>query len=331
MWRAAVVAGALVGQVEAHASMVWPPTWFDANGSVGLTPGGQCASNPSGTAFCMWFNNNTRIPGPATLPLALRTYYTTVPYAFSNTGAPPPQPPPANFTTPWWAPGTAPIYSPCGVAGGNLKGCPVGGAKGDCPGGGFGYGAPAERVSFVDVLTTEWTAGRTAEVGFGINANHGGGYSYRLCPKPPEGKVVTEECFQAHPLDFDGDMQWVQYGPNGTRTTFLANRTRQGTFPAGSQWTKNPIPACAAADGGYYTHPTVTGCGNLGTQFPPPAEGLLGFGEGSGAPGQWAFMFTVMDRVRVPKIAAGEYVLSWRWDCEQTTQVWNTCSSIRIV
>ena len=32
-----------------------------------------------------------------------------------------------------------------------------------------------------DVVTTEWVAGGMAEVGWGIIANHGGGYQYRLC------------------------------------------------------------------------------------------------------------------------------------------------------
>ena len=27
----------------------------------------------------------------------------------------------------------------------------------------------------------------------------------------------------------------------------------------------------------------------------------------------------------------GEYVLSWRWDCELTAQVWNACSDVTIV
>ena len=26
-----------------------------------------------------------------------------------------------------------------------------------------------------------------------------------------------------------------------------------------------------------------------------------------------------------------EYVLSWRWDCELTAQVWNACSDVTIV
>ena len=70
-------------------------------------------------------------------------------------------------------------------------------------------------------------------------ANHGGGYSYRLCPAPEsEDDVVTEECFQKTPLMFHGDTQWVQYGDMGPNTTFRANRTTEGTWPVGSQWTK---------------------------------------------------------------------------------------------
>ena len=48
-------------------------------------------------------------------------------------------------------------------------------------------------------VTTEWVAGGVAEVGWGIIANHGGGYSYRLCRRE-EGGALTEECFQRMPL-----------------------------------------------------------------------------------------------------------------------------------
>ena len=34
---------------------------------------------------------------------------------------------------------------------------------------------------------------------------------------------------------------------------------------------------------------------------------------------------------QVPDIEPGEYVLSFRWDCEQTPQIWNGCSDITIV
>jgi hypothetical protein len=46
--------------------------------------------------------------------------------------------------------------------------------------------------------------------------------------------------------------------------------------------------------------------------------------------------FEVVDTIQVPTVsfAAGEtskeYVLSWRWDCEQTPQIWTTCADITI-
>ncbi len=39
----------------------------------------------------------------------------------------------------------------------------------------------------------------------------------------------------------------------------------------------------------------------------------------------------IMDKVRVPAdTPPGEYVLGWRWDCEQTAQVWQSCADITI-
>jgi len=39
--------------------------------------------------------------------------------------------------------------------------------------------------------------------------------------------------------------------------------------------------------------------------------------------------FSVMDEVNVPN-KPGTYVLSWRWDCEETDQVWSSCADIVI-
>ena len=179
------------------------------------------------------------------------------------------------------------------------------------------------------MVTTEWVAGETAEVGWGIIANHGGGYSYRLCPAPGDDSVVTEECFQQTPLRFHGDSQWVEYGEGGPRVYFQANRTVEGTWPEGSQWTKNPIPACNSADGGYFEEEAH--CVKTGGQFDPPAPGLLGYGESYLVPGLPQFFFTIMDEVEVPQVAPGQYVLSFRWDCEQTSQIWTACANINIV
>ena len=54
----------------------------------------------------------------------------------------------------------------------------------------------------------EWTAGGVYEVAWTLQANHGGGYQYRLCPKP---SAQTEECFRAHPLDFADKTTTIRY------------------------------------------------------------------------------------------------------------------------
>ena len=107
-----------------------------------------------------------------------------------------------------------------------------------------------------------------------MNANHGGGCesstlflrdvffsltgplcradSYRLCPlqtaSQPPGFPIDEVCFQSHPLDFVGETQWYQFGANRTsRRVFgdiKAVQTATGTWPEGSMWRRNPIPAC---------------------------------------------------------------------------------------
>lgn len=39
----------------------------------------------------------------------------------------------------------------------------------------------------------------------------------------------------------------------------------------------------------------------------------------------------VVDSVMIPKdLPAGEWVISWRWDCEESTQVWNSCADVTI-
>jgi hypothetical protein len=41
---------------------------------------------------------------------------------------------------------------------------------------------------------------------------------------------------------------------------------------------------------------------------------------------------TIVDEVTIPKhLAEGEYVLGWRWDCEQSPQVWASCADVVIV
>ena len=44
------------------------------------------------------------------------------------------------------------------------------------------------------------------------------------------------------------------------------------------------------------------------------------------------FPWTLYDEVEIPEsLAPGDYVLSFRWDTEQTPQVFNSCADIVIV
>ena len=56
-------------------------------------------------------------------------------------------------------------------------------------------------------------------------------------------------------------------------------------------------------------------------------------GYGNGLPGPDSvnapFKWGMVDKLQ-PELEAGEYSLSWRWDCEHTAQVWNSCADVTI-
>lgn len=306
---------------------------------------------------------------------------------------------------PWRSPGTAgrgnPMFQPCGVNSGSSPDFP------DPPAGGqpqFANGTDLPPVG----PATVWKANSVVEAEWSIYANHGGGYSFRLCKKVP-GQAETEACYQKIPLDFADDLTTIKYY-DGSRSPFTINATTTnvGTFPTGSQWRKNPIPMCncdigvgcagkqkkAAVDkkckavpkelcgtdtgkntclscgtgdaydcevccpglnkqtNGDYSWCTAnsTGCSKEnpmgcyrqpyeetylkpGQTAPECPTGLMfpsSWDEGYGQGEEGSFMFSMIDRLKVPDLPAGDYSLSWRWDCEQTPQVWNSCADITI-
>merc|ERR1712050_824332 len=72
----------------------------------------------------------------------------------------------------------------------------------------------------------------------------------------------------------------------------------------------------------------------------PPIPGIYGFGPGACASGQEkctleemasrAMPYGIVDLVKVPDVPPGDYVLSFRWDCEQLPQVWSNCADVKI-
>lgn len=138
---------------------------------------------------------------------------------------------------------------------------------------------------------------------------------------------MTEECFQQTPLEFVGNTSWIQYtNDTSSRKAFTAVRTNEGTTPGGSQWTRNPVPACEGADGGVYEESFYDPSQHQCTpQFEPSVEGVLGHGIHN------FLKIVIVDLVQMPAdLPAGKYVLSHRWDCEQTMQVWSSCTDFSL-
>jgi hypothetical protein len=239
---------------------------------------------------------------------------------------------------PWRAPGSAPVVDACGQAGGKYTQTKMGGDSEYTNTVNAGMGDLASKKLPKGPSMANWTAGTSVQVTWGIRYNHGGGYQYRLCPAESE---LTEECFRNMPLAFDRTKQFLVWN-NGTRwLNDKAIFVDQGTIPPGSTWARNPIPRVNDDNTGLQN---ATSCpGPSGTsgpgciQFPAPCPqdtGRLpwstdGSGQGE-CSGDWT-AGVIEDSVLLPKdLPAGDYVLGWRYDAEETAQVWQNCADVTI-
>jgi hypothetical protein len=141
---------------------------------------------------------------------------------------------------------------------------------------------------------------------------------------------------------------------NKSRQEVPAHKVTTGTTPKGSTWMRNPIPACIT------TNPWHPGGGSVncgqhdGTDqgdfmFPPVGQDYARSGKRLGGYGgatcDWPdqqgnhcwdhyekalFRFNIVDKLVVPRVPPGDYVLSFRWDCEMGPQIWTLCSDVTI-
>jgi len=223
------------------------------------------------------------------------------------------------------------VSDPCGMAGGTTWSHHGGGGDAVFTNTSFArMGDLASKVLPYAPSGTVWTAGSKVEVGWAIRYNHGGGYQYRLCPRDAE---LTEECFQRTPLEFDRSRQALVWN-NGTRYPLEGVFVDTGTTPAGSTWARNPVPRFCPGGG--------VGCQNFIAPCPSDCSGdpecpanmtarWTGIGTWQGdCSGDWTGG-QIVDTLIVPEdLASGEFVLGWRWDAEETTQIWQSCSDITI-
>lgn len=226
---------------------------------------------------------------------------------------------------PWRAPGAAPVYDPCGRASGGPHAT-----------GGHGEFTNTTYAKIGDMGSTlphfpsgaVWKAGSTVQTMWSLRANHGGGYQYRLCPLKSN---LTEACFQETPVPFAGDSS-LMLG-NGTMLKLNSTFVSVGTLPVGSTWQMNPIPGYVIEkDGGWmYCKEPGPGCRwfdppcyDPASEHPPVlSQGLCS--------GEWLTNVTFYDQLRIPEhLVPGDYVLGFRWDCESSAQIWQSCSDVVI-
>jgi hypothetical protein len=94
-----------------------------------------------------------------------------------------------------------------------------------------------------------------------------------------------------------------------------------GTKPAGYEWAVNPIPGFGPDGNRKFPFKPLTpgACGTKGQTTTPECPDRIT---------NWR----IIDKVQLPSaLRPGKYVLSLRWDAEQTPQVWASCSDFEIV
>lgn len=255
---------------------------------------------------------------------------------------------------PWRAPGRAPVFDACGMAGGTMPDHRENSSAHNTHDFDNRF-HETEYAKFGDLGSkvlkslpsgATWTRGTAVEVSWGMRYNHGGGYQYRLCPASAE---LTEECFMKTPLEFVREKQALMWN-NGTRFAINGTFVDQGTWPKGSTWAMNPIPRIdfdskssgqpAGATGCSTKHGEVSGpnCRQFDPKCPQdegwhrlPGQGARDTDVEGVCSGDWT-AGVIVDHIIIPaSLSPGDYVLGWRWDCEETSQVWSSCADVTIV
>jgi len=244
---------------------------------------------------------------------------------------------PADFYyfSPWRAPGSAPVIDSCGSAGGRFQGQPIGAAGAQYQNTSLAKeGDAGSRLPMMAPQAT-WKAGESVEVGWTVAANHGGGYAYRLAPAD---EPLTEETFRKLPLDFVGNSILRWGGDRSSQVEFNTTEkgweTNVGTIPEGSTWRKNPIPSGLWQREGPTFEPVckeskecIEGYSKWPHLAPMGTCKCSGYSNG----GPLLPNLEVVDAVQIPKsLKPGKYVLQWRWDCEESDQIWSSCSDVEV-
>jgi len=213
---------------------------------------------------------------------------------------------------PWRAPGSAPVFDACGMAGG--------GPKEQCGEAKYTPTKFAKQGDLGSEVLPEaptgitWRAGDVVEAKWSVRANHGGGYQYRLCPS---SQLLTEACFMRIPLPFASRVQVLEL-IDGSSIQINGTYVSEGTLPEGSTWAMNPLP---------YSNSQSR------PEFDPPCHETVDRTKSDTGlcSGRDPFNTLIVDKLYIPAhLPSGRYVFGLRWDCEKSAQVWSNCADIMV-
>lgn len=272
--------------------------WFSQGSTIGCEKATGAPSNPNTKSFC----NSTK---KATVNDPLDRTYNRAAAAGSAADI--------YKHNPWRAPGNAPVFHPCGMAGGGPH---HEGGEAEYTTTSIAKQGDSGAVLPYRPTGTVWKVGSVVETGLSIRANHGGGWQYRLCPYNPKANL-TEACFQEMPLAFASDHHTLEWS-DGSQMTIPARYITEGTQPAGHAWVQNPLPYSNSASP---------------PEFPPPCNETVDrkHSDTGRCSGRDPFDVLILNTLQVPKdITPGPYVLGLRWDCEKSAQIWQSCADLTI-
>jgi len=270
---------------------------------------------------------------------------------------------------PWRAPGYAPVNDACGMAGGGPSAGPGEGhffptpwaKQGDLGTTVLPSTAPGVVWTAGSVVEVGW--------GIRYNHGGGYQYRLCPASEPlteecfqrhPLNFVNSSNRF-APPYQqalrwSDGSEQWIDANlvwvsppfARAAAATSTKAKPADGAAPnpVGYAWAMNPIPRIHFDSSSSGQPAGWTGCdspakGAKCIAFPPLCMGDTGWKPINGSrvsptdvhglcSGD-ATDVTIVDRVVVPaELPAGDYVLGFRWDCEETAQVWSSCADVHI-
>lgn len=168
------------------------------------------------------------------------------------------------------------------------------------------WGAVQETYNAGDVITVEWCVSNIAD--------HGGVYSYRLCQND----------------DIVSNFINPNYTPNETDYALLETCFQEGILKCsdveGNQDCSSPHPDCVGTGWGCEDASDWFACGPKDTgRCEMKSNGEYCYTHGNDGS-------ILSDQVKLPdNFTSNHTLLGFRWDCEDTGQLWLHCADIQIV